>query len=62
MRDRKLSLTALITVILTISQPIANLPPLFQVSQVLAQTPADRKVEADRLFQHGILSKSAKKS
>ncbi|WP_341531478.1 CHAT domain-containing protein (plasmid) [Nostoc sp. UHCC 0302] len=54
MRDRKLSLTALITLILTISQPIANLPPLFQVSQVLAQTPADRKAEADRLFQQGI--------
>ncbi|MBG1266719.1 CHAT domain-containing protein [Nostoc sp. WHI] len=53
MRDRKLSLTALITVILTISQPIANLPPLFQMSQVLAQTPVDRKAEADRLFQQG---------
>ncbi|MCF2151319.1 CHAT domain-containing tetratricopeptide repeat protein [Desmonostoc muscorum LEGE 12446] len=53
MRDRKLSLTALITLILTISQPIANLPPLFQASQVLAQTAADRKAEADRLYQQG---------
>ncbi|MEH2263289.1 MAG: CHAT domain-containing tetratricopeptide repeat protein [Nostoc sp.] len=38
---------------MTISQPIANLPPLFQVSQVLAQTPAERKAEADRLLQQG---------
>ncbi|MEH1765571.1 MAG: CHAT domain-containing protein [Nostoc sp.] len=53
MRDRKLSLTALITLILTVSQPIANLPPLFKVAQVLAQTPAERKVEADRLLQQG---------
>ncbi|BBD70196.1 TPR repeat-containing protein [Nostoc commune NIES-4072] len=53
MRDRKLSLTALTTLILTVSLPIANLPPLFQASQVLAQTPADHKVEADRLFQQG---------
>ncbi|MEH2077602.1 MAG: CHAT domain-containing tetratricopeptide repeat protein [Nostoc sp.] len=54
MRDRKLSLTALITLILTISLPIANLPPLFQASQVLAQTPVDRKAEADRLLLQGI--------
>lgn len=54
MRDRKLSLTALIVLILTVSQPIANLPPLFQVSQVLAQTPKDRKAEADQLLQQGI--------
>lgn len=54
MRDRKLSLTALITLILTVSQPIANLPPLFQPSQVLAQTPADRKAEADRLLNQGM--------
>ncbi|MDZ7956587.1 MAG: CHAT domain-containing protein [Aulosira sp. DedQUE10] len=53
MRDRKFSLTALITLILTVSLPIANLPPLFQVSQVLAQTPQDRKAEADRLFKQG---------
>ncbi|WP_341531214.1 CHAT domain-containing tetratricopeptide repeat protein [Nostoc sp. UHCC 0302] len=53
MRDRKLSLTALITLLLTISLPIANLPPLFQASLVLAQTPQDRKAEADRLFQQG---------
>ncbi|MEH2198409.1 CHAT domain-containing protein [Nostoc sp.] len=53
MRDRKLSLTALIVLILTVSQPIANLPPLFQVSQVLAQTPADRKAEAVQLLQQG---------
>ena len=50
---RKLSLTALITLILTISLPIANLPPLFQASQVLAQTPKDRKAQADRLLQQG---------
>ncbi|ACC84974.1 CHAT domain-containing protein [Nostoc punctiforme] len=54
MRDRKLSLTTLITLILSVSQPIANLPPLFQASQVLAQTPANRKAEADRLLQQGI--------
>ncbi|ACC84982.1 CHAT domain-containing protein [Nostoc punctiforme] len=53
MRDRKLSLTALITLILTVSLPITNLPPLFQASQVLAQTPADRKAEADRLLNQG---------
>ncbi|ACC84981.1 CHAT domain-containing protein [Nostoc punctiforme] len=54
MGDRKLSLTVLITLILTVSQPIANLPPLFQAPQVLAQTPAERKVEADRLSQQGL--------
>ncbi|OYD94979.1 Fis family transcriptional regulator [Nostoc sp. 'Peltigera membranacea cyanobiont' 213] len=54
MRDRKLSLTPLIVLILTVSLPIANLPPLFQVSQVLAQTQADRKAEADRLLEQGI--------
>ncbi|BAY64566.1 TPR repeat-containing protein [Calothrix brevissima NIES-22] len=54
MRDRKLSLTVLITLILTISPSIANLPPLFQPSQVLAQTPADRKAEADRLLNQGV--------
>jgi len=53
MRDRKLSLTALITLILTVSQPIANLPLLFHASQVLAQTPANHKDEADRLLQQG---------
>ncbi|MEH2030292.1 MAG: CHAT domain-containing tetratricopeptide repeat protein [Nostoc sp.] len=53
MGDRKLSLTALITLILTVSLPIANLPPLFQASAVLAQTPANRKDEADRLLQQG---------
>ncbi|BBD63376.1 TPR repeat-containing protein (plasmid) [Nostoc sp. HK-01] len=53
MRDRKISLTALITLILTILQPIANLPPLFQASQVLAQTPVDRKAEAYQLLQQG---------
>jgi CHAT domain-containing protein/Tfp pilus assembly protein PilF len=50
---RKLSLTALLTLIFSISQPIANLPPLFQVSQVLAQTSANLKDEADRLLQQG---------
>jgi hypothetical protein len=54
MGDRKLSLTALITLILTISLPIANLPPLFQASQVLAQMPADPKAEADRLLNQGV--------
>ncbi|MBD2518962.1 CHAT domain-containing protein [Nostoc sp. FACHB-973] len=53
MRYRKLSLTALITLILTISQPIANLPILFQPSQVLAQS-TNSKAQADRLFQQGI--------
>ncbi|MBW4671294.1 MAG: CHAT domain-containing protein [Cyanomargarita calcarea GSE-NOS-MK-12-04C] len=50
----QLSLTALMALILTTSLPIANLPPLFQGSQVLAQSPADRKAEADRLFVQGI--------
>ncbi|MHC5597104.1 MAG: CHAT domain-containing protein, partial [Nostoc sp.] len=54
MGDRKLSLTAFLTLILTVSLPIANLPPLFQVSQVLAQTPTDRKAEADQLLLQGI--------
>ncbi|WP_341531788.1 CHAT domain-containing protein (plasmid) [Nostoc sp. UHCC 0302] len=50
----KLSLTVLITLILTVSQPIANLSILFQASQVLAQTPADGKAEADRLLAQGM--------
>ncbi|MBX9254875.1 tetratricopeptide repeat protein [Desmonostoc muscorum CCALA 125] len=53
MRDRKLSLTVLITLLLSISPQIANLPSLFQASQVLAQTPADRKAEADFLLLQG---------
>ncbi|MFM5984259.1 MAG: Fis family transcriptional regulator, partial [Sphaerospermopsis kisseleviana] len=54
MSYRKMRLIALITFILTVLQPAVNLPVLFQVSQVLAQTPADRKAEADRLLQQGI--------
>ncbi|MCF4967770.1 CHAT domain-containing tetratricopeptide repeat protein [Nostoc sp. CMAA1605] len=53
MRSPKPYLTA-ITLILVISGAIANLPILFSTPQVLAQTPQDRKAEADRLFQQGI--------
>ncbi|MBE9058139.1 tetratricopeptide repeat protein [Sphaerospermopsis sp. LEGE 08334] len=54
MSDYKIRLIALITFMLTVLQPAVNLPVLFQVSQVFAQTPAARKAEADRLFQQGI--------
>ena len=54
MSYRQIRLIAFITFILTVLQPVVNLPMLFQVSQVLAQTPANRKAEADRLFQQGI--------
>ncbi|MBH8565939.1 tetratricopeptide repeat protein [Nostoc sp. CENA67] len=54
MRYRKLCLIALITLILVISQPFAHQLILFPATQVLAQTPADRKAEADRLLQQGI--------
>jgi CHAT domain-containing protein len=50
---RKISLIASISLILTVLQPVVNLPILFQVSQVLAQTPADRIAEAERLYQQG---------
>ena len=50
---RKISLIASISLILTVLQPVVNLPISFQVSQVLAQTPADRKAEAERLYQQG---------
>jgi CHAT domain-containing protein/uncharacterized protein HemY len=54
MFHRQIRLIALITFILTVLQPAVNLPVLFQVSQVLAQTPAARRAEADRLLQQGI--------
>ncbi|ALB41802.1 MULTISPECIES: tetratricopeptide repeat protein [unclassified Anabaena] len=54
MSHRQIRLIAFITFILTVLQPVVNLPMLFQVSQVLAQTPATRKAEAERLFQQGI--------
>jgi CHAT domain-containing protein/tetratricopeptide (TPR) repeat protein len=50
----KIRLIAFTTLILTVLQPAVNLPVLFQVSQVFAQTPAARRAEADRLFQQGI--------
>jgi CHAT domain-containing protein/Flp pilus assembly protein TadD len=53
MSDYKIRLIALITFMLTVLQPAVNLPVLFQVSQVLAQTPAARKAEADRLLRQG---------
>ena len=53
MFHRQIRLIALITFILTVLQPAVNLPVLFQVSQVLAQTPAARQAEADRLFMQG---------
>ncbi|MFM7369364.1 MAG: tetratricopeptide repeat protein, partial [Sphaerospermopsis kisseleviana] len=54
MSYRKMRLIALITFILTVLQTAVNLPVLFQVSQVLAQTPAAREAAADRLLQQGI--------
>ncbi|WP_096665964.1 CHAT domain-containing protein [Dolichospermum compactum] len=54
MSYRKIRLIAFTTLILTVLQPAVNLPVLFQVSQVFAQTPAARRAEADRLFQQGI--------
>ncbi|ALB41798.1 Fis family transcriptional regulator [Anabaena sp. WA102] len=53
MFHRQIRLIALITFILTVLQPVVNLPMLFQVSEVLAQTPADRKAEADRFLLQG---------
>jgi CHAT domain-containing protein len=53
MSYRQIRLIAFITFILTVLQPVVNLPMLFQVSQVLAQTPTDRKAEADKLLQQG---------
>ncbi|MEI2579841.1 CHAT domain-containing protein [Scytonema sp. PRP1] len=54
-RYRNISLTAFVTLILTIPVvPLtANLPALFQVSQVLAQTTNERKAQADKLLQQG---------
>ncbi|UKO99718.1 CHAT domain-containing protein [Nostoc sp. UHCC 0870] len=55
MRYSKISTTAFITFILTVSIPFpAKLPAFLQVSQVLAQTADARKAEADRLLQQGI--------
>jgi CHAT domain-containing protein len=55
MRYRKLSsLTALTTLIFTISQPPANFPRPFQESQVLAQTSPLGKAEVIRLSEQGI--------
>jgi CHAT domain-containing protein len=54
MSYRKIRLIALITFMLTVLQPAVNLPVLFQVSQVLAQTAANRKAEAERFYQQGI--------
>ena len=53
MRYRKLYLTVFTILILTIVQSTANLLILFETSQILAQTPPDRKAEADRLLQQG---------
>ena len=50
---RKISLIASISLILTVLQPVVNLPILFQVSQVFAQTATDRIAEAERLYQQG---------
>ncbi|MEH2077597.1 MAG: CHAT domain-containing tetratricopeptide repeat protein [Nostoc sp.] len=50
---RKPYLTTFTTLILTFAQSTANLAILFQTSQVLAQTPQDRKAEAERLYQQG---------
>ncbi|QSJ19290.1 tetratricopeptide repeat protein [Nostoc sp. UHCC 0702] len=54
MHSPKIGLIAFITLMLTASMPFAaNFPILIQASQVLAQTPTDRKAEADRLLQQG---------
>ena len=50
---RKISLIASISLILTVLQPVVNLPILFQISQVFAQTATDRIAEAERLYQQG---------
>jgi CHAT domain-containing protein len=51
---RNLSLSAFIALMLTIFLPVtANLPALFQMSPVLAQTTNERKAEAERLYQQG---------
>ncbi len=49
----KISLTAFITVILTMTLPAANIPILFQQEQVLAQISADCKTEGQRLLKQG---------
>ncbi|MDF5731802.1 MAG: tetratricopeptide repeat protein, partial [Rhizonema sp. PD38] len=43
-----------LALLIAISLPVTiNLSALSQMSQVLAQTPADRKAEAERLLQQG---------
>ena len=55
MRYRRISsLIALTSLIFTVLQLPANVPGLFQASQVLAQTPELRKAEAVRLSEQGI--------
>ena len=51
---RQVSLTALMTLLLTVALPVTNLPSLLITPQVLAQTVDARKAEADRLLQQGI--------
>jgi CHAT domain-containing protein/tetratricopeptide (TPR) repeat protein len=58
MRFQRIGLSALVTFLATILSIDLKLPildwQLIQNSQVLAQTPTDRKAEANRLFQQGI--------
>jgi tetratricopeptide (TPR) repeat protein len=55
MHSRRISLIAFITFVATVSTPLAaNFPAPLRTPRVLAQTQADRKAEADRLFQQGI--------
>ncbi|HEY9650857.1 MAG TPA: tetratricopeptide repeat protein, partial [Coleofasciculaceae cyanobacterium] len=57
MRLQKIGLTALLTLVATLTlnnfPVISNPKSPAQKSYVLAQTPADRKAEADRLLQQG---------
>ncbi len=54
MKLPKIQLIVLLTVLATVTTPLAlNFPSSFSVSQVLDQTQEDRKAEADRLLQQG---------
>jgi CHAT domain-containing protein len=54
MQPRRIGIPALITLLAAAATPLApNVLLLFSTSPVLAQTSANRKAEADRLFQQG---------
>ncbi|MBD2743054.1 CHAT domain-containing tetratricopeptide repeat protein [Coleofasciculus sp. FACHB-1120] len=54
MHSRRISLIAFITLVATVSTPLATNFPALRTPRVLAQTQADRKAEADRLLDQGI--------